>query len=230
MGKKLFYLLLLLLCVGSSYAQSLKSVSVLGDSYSTYEGYMHPDANRVYYLEVPDLKTDVVSVRQTWWYKFIKENNYRLCVNNSFSGATVCNTGYGKEDYSDRSFLTRMKDLGNPDMILIFGGTNDSWAGVPMGCYQYEGWTKDDLYEFRPAMSYMLDYLGNRYPNVDIYFLLNTGLSEEIDESVKAICKHYGVGCVELQDIDKQSDHPSVKGMEQICRQLADFIAKKKNE
>lgn len=64
-------------------------------------------------------KTDMVSVRNTWWHQFIKENNYRLCVNNSFSGATICHTGYRSEDYSDRSFITRMKALGCPDIIFI---------------------------------------------------------------------------------------------------------------
>mgnify|MGYP000294813429 CR=1 FL=1 len=42
--------------------------------------------------------------------------------NNSFSGSTICNTGYSKEDYTFCSFITRMKNLGSPDMILIFVG------------------------------------------------------------------------------------------------------------
>lgn len=46
--------------------------------------------------------------------------------NNSYSGSTVCHTGYQKADYSDRSFATRMDNLGNPDVLLVFGGTNDS--------------------------------------------------------------------------------------------------------
>lgn len=74
----------------------------------------------------------MVSVRNTWWHQFIKENNYRLCVNNSFSGATICHTGYRSEDYSDRSFITRMKALGCPDIIFIFGATNDYWAKSPL--------------------------------------------------------------------------------------------------
>ena len=87
-------------------------------------------------------KTDMVSVRNTWWHQFIKENNYRLCVNNSFSGATICHTGYRSEDYSDRSFITRMKALGCPDIIFIFGATNDYWAKSPLGEYQYADWSK----------------------------------------------------------------------------------------
>jgi hypothetical protein len=169
----------------------------------------------------------VTSVKQTWWHKFIKENNYRLCVNNSFSGATICNTGYRNEDYSDRSFITRMDQLGCPDVIFVFGATNDCWAGSPLGEYQYVGWAKDDLYKFRPAMAYMLDHMIDRYPNVEIYFLLNSGLKEEFNESVRTICRHYNIDCIELHDIDKKSGHPSIKGMEQISEQIKEFMVKK---
>ena len=90
--KKSFYLLLLITLYSSiSFAQSLKSISILGDSYSTFEGYLQPDTNSIWYYVSPRQQTDVTSVKQTWWHKFIKENNYRLCVNNSFSGATICN-------------------------------------------------------------------------------------------------------------------------------------------
>ena len=87
--KKSFYLLLLITLYSSiSFAQSLKSISILGDSYSTFEGYLQPDTNSIWYYVSPRQQTDVTSVKQTWWHKFIKENNYRLCVNNSFSGAS----------------------------------------------------------------------------------------------------------------------------------------------
>lgn len=120
-----------------------------------------------------------------------------------------------------------MDKLGCPDIIFIFGATNDNWAGAPLGDYQYEGWTKEKLYEFRPAMTYMLDHMTNRYPNVEIYFILNTGLKEEFNESVRTICKHYNIDCIELHDIDKKSGHPSVKGMEQINEQVKKFMVEK---
>ena len=227
MKKSCFLLLLTILCSSISFAQSLKSISILGDSYSTFEGYLQPDTNSIWYYVSPRQQTDVTSVKQTWWHKFIKENNYRLCVNNSFSGATICNTGYRNEDYSDRSFITRMDQLGCPDVIFIFGATNDCWAGSPLGEYQYVGWTKDDLYKFRPAMAYMLDHMIDRYPNVEIYFLLNSDLKEEFNESVRTICKHYDIDCIELHDIDKKSGHPSIKGMEQISEQIKEFMVKK---
>lgn len=112
----------LLVCT-MGFSQTRKAVSILGDSYSTFENYLQPDTNAVWYFQQPRKNNDVRSVDQTWWYKFIKESGYRLCVNNSFSGATICHTGYRKEDYSDRSFVTRMNNLGCPDLIFIFGAT-----------------------------------------------------------------------------------------------------------
>ena len=117
-----------------------------------------------------------------------------------------------------------MDNLGNPDVLFVFGATNDSWAGAPIGEYQYENWSKADLYQFRPAMAYMLNYLVNRYPNVKIYFLLNSELKDSINESVKTICAYYKVECIQLKNVDKRGGHPSIKGMQQISDQIAAYM------
>ncbi len=213
------------LCIAQS--QDHKLVSILGDSYSTFEGYLQPDTNFVWYFNTPQHKTDVTSVSQTWWYKFIQDNNYQLAVNNSFSGSTICNTGYRKVDYSKRSFIARMNNLGNPNVIFIFGATNDSWAGAPIGEYKYGDWTKEDLYQFRPAMANMLDSMTANYRNAKIYFLLNDSLKESINESVLTICKYYHIDCISLHNIDKKAGHPSIKGMEQINDQIKEFLKQK---
>jgi hypothetical protein len=49
-------------------------------------------------------------------------------------------------------------------------------------------------------------------------------LRQEINESVKTICEHYGVKLIELKDIDKKSGHPSVKGMQQIAEQIGEKL------
>ncbi len=226
--KKASTLLLLVMVYGSiCFAQERKLVSILGDSYSTFQGYLQPDTNFVWYFTTPQHKTDVTSVEQTWWYKFIQDNNYQLCVNNSFSGSTICNTGYRKEDYTNRSFIARMKQLGKPNIIFIFGATNDSWAGAPIGNYKYADWTKEDLYQFRPAMACMLDSMTTNYHNTQIYFLLNDSLKESINESVLTICKYYHIDCITLHNIDKKGGHPSIKGMEQINNQIKEFLKQK---
>jgi hypothetical protein len=79
-------------------------------------------------------------------------------------------------------------------------------------------------------MAYMLNYLVNRYPNVKIYFLLNSELKESINESVKTICAYYKVDCISLKDIDKRGSHPSILGMQQISDQIAAYMKNKKEQ
>ena len=111
-------------------AQVKQTVAVLGDSYSTFEGFI-PKGYATWYTTAVQKATDVNKVEQTWWWQVIKEGGYKMGNINSYSGSTICNTGYRDEDYSDRSFINRTTLLGNPDIILICGGTNDSWANAP---------------------------------------------------------------------------------------------------
>ena len=200
------------------------SISILGDSYSTFEGYVSPSTNEMWYYEESGDRTDVDDVSQTWWWLVAKQGGFRLCVNNSYSGSTIGYRGYDGNDYTERSFLSRMDNIGNPDIILIFGATNDSWAGEPVGEYKYEGWKKGDFYTFRPAMAYMLNHVTLRYPNVKVYFILNSELRDDITESCKTICQHYNVPCVTLHDIHKINGHPSKKGMEAIAKQVLEAM------
>lgn len=197
-----------------------KKVSILGDSYSTFRGHI-PDGYAVWY---PMPGNDVTEVEQTWWYQFINDNGLQLEKNNSYSGSTVCNTGYGGEDYSDRSFYSRINYLGNPDIILIFGCTNDSWAHSPVGEYQYSDWSKKDMYAFRPAAAYMLSNLKMLYPEAEIFYILNSELDDAINESVLTVCEKYQVPVIGLKDIDKQMGHPSQAGMKSISRQVTQAV------
>ena len=114
--------------------------------------------------------------------------------------------------------------LGEPDIIFLFGGTNDAWARAPIGEYQYADWTKEDCMNFRPALACLLDTLQKRYPDAKIYSILNSELQEEINESMRVVCQHYGIRLIELHDIEKQNGHPSVSGMKSICDQLLEAI------
>lgn len=227
--KSLFLYLLLFLAFASGNAFAQQKVSILGDSYSTFQGYVTPNTNLCWY-GVPGVEreNDVKKVEETWWYHFINDYGYQLEINNSYSGATVCNTGYKKADYTDRSFITRMSNLGKPDIIFIFGGTNDSWAGVPIGEYKYEGRTKEELYSFRPAFCQLLDCIAKHYPDAKVYNITNTGLSAEVTESIRTICHHYNVTNICLYNIDKQWGHPSIQGMKSISEQVWSVVAEKR--
>ena len=111
-------------------------------------------------------------------------------------------------------------NLGDPDIILIFGATNDSWTGTQMGEYQYENFTKKDLWLFRPALAQLLQTVKMYYPKAEIHFILNSDLRPEINESIYTLCQKYGVPVITLKDIDKQSGHPYIKGMKAIAKQV----------
>lgn len=200
-------------------------ISILGDSYSTYKGYVEPDTNLCWYGHAErESMNDVRDVEQTWWRLLAAQGGYRIEVNNSYSGSTVCHTGYRGEDYSDRSFVTRHDRLGHPDIILVFGGTNDTWAGVPLGDFRYGDWTKAQLYGFRPAFACLLASLHECYPEAKICNITNCDLDSAYTGAMTEICRHYGVTDVVLHDIDKQSGHPSVAGMREICRQVLEAL------
>ncbi len=225
--KRLSTLLCLLALIALPLAaQVRKTIAVFGDSYSTFEGFT-PQGYAIWYdsRNRPET-TDVNKVEQTWWWQVIKEGGYKMGNINSYSGSTICNSGYNDEDYSDRSFVNRTSLLGTPDILLICGGTNDSWANAPIGDYKFGDWKRADLYTFRPALAKMLSDIRLRYPNVEVYFILNSELKEEINESVKKICKEYQVPVIALHDIDKKNGHPSVKGMKSFAQQVLKAIKK----
>lgn len=203
---------------------NIYKVSILGDSYSSFKNYLTPTTNSPWYPRSTN-DNDVQTVEQTWWYQFIQEKGFVLEYNNSYSGSTVCNTGYSGGNSSSSSFITRMINLGNPNLIIIFGGTNDSWANSPLGIYKYSDWTENDLKSFRPAFAYMLDYLIKKYPNVKIINLVNTELKSEIADAQKLICKQYNIENIQLNNINKMAGHPSIAGMISIKNQLLNIIS-----
>lgn len=214
--KKIFFSILMVLSVMSAGAQ-LK-MSVLGDSYSTFDGLI-PAGNEAWYF-VETQGNDVSAPDQTWWSILADANGLEIEKNDSYSGATVSYSGYRGEDYKDRSFNTRADRLGNPDVIFIFGGTNDDWAKSPVGEFKYSDFTEQDMYSFRPAFAHLLQSLQSLYPEAILINISNSDLGRDVTGSMKEICDHYGVANIQLKKIDKQRNHPSQSGMRQIAYQV----------
>lgn len=193
-------------------------VSILGDSYSTYEGWV-PKGHNTWYDS--NHRNDVDSVNQTWWYQLIEDNGLVLDLNNSFSGATICNTGYNGADFSDRSFLTRADKLGeNPDLIFVFGGTNDDWAKSPLG--EADG---NDMFTVRPATKAMFKKIKATYPDALVVAIINTEMGKDVENAIVEACAAENIPYVKLKNIDKQVGHPSINGMKQISDQVWKFTA-----
>lgn len=217
---------LLFFCALQSNAQNKTKVSILGDSYSTFEGCVTPSWNKVWYFNDPKFdKTDLTDPSQTWWKILLEDDKYVLEINNSYSGSTICTTGYNGADFSDCSFISRIHNLGNPDLILIFGATNDSWANSPVGEFKWEGWNEEDLKSFRPALSYLLQNITSLYPESRVVYIINDGLKDEITSSIIEACERIGMPYIQLTGIDKTAGHPNIHGMQQIADQLNTFLS-----
>ena len=202
-----------LLCAWVASMSAQVKVSVLGDSYSTYEGWI-PEGFANWYA--PWRGNDVKKVEDTWWYRLIEDNGLQLEKNNSFSGATICNTGYNGDDYTEKSFLTRSGDLGeNPDVIFVFGGTNDDWAGVPLGDPD-----DTDMFTLRPAVKAMFQNIKATYPDALCVAIINTELKEDTEKAIIEGCDIEGIPYIRLNAIDKQKGHPSISGMNAISHQV----------
>ena len=235
--------LLFFVAVSVAFAGGKKTtVVILGDSYSTFEGYI-PEGYACWYFNDPNApaqtsdrepSNNVHKVNKTWWRILLKKTGWDLLLNSSYSGATICSTGYGRADYSDRSFVTRAKtDIVGPDgkpgrcgqipdMVLIFGGTNDCWARSPIGdVLPKDQWKNADLKACMPSTSYLLGYLKENLPaSTRIVMIVNSELGQVFEDGFADACRIYGAECIQLHDVEKQLGHPSITGMKQIAAQL----------
>jgi len=202
--------------------------SVLGDSYSALQGFVTPATNAVWY---PADGNDVDTESEMWWYQFGKGLGVDVDTINAFSGSRIGNdTSWGIEN----CFIARAENIGNPDIILVMGGTNDVWNGVSQGEYVYSNWTDNDLKTFRGALAYLLNYLLATY-TAKIVFLCNTinsALSPDAEhyplgypyyESAHTICEHYNIDVVDFK-VDCVGNHPTAYGMKQINRLLMNYF------
>lgn len=118
-----------------------KKISLLGDSISTYQGYIFStddsQMNKFYPDSGNSYSNMVLNEQETWWWKIIygKMQNARLEVANAFGGSTVSYTetkieGMAK-DPNDRMMENSIQlrytnyGVGSPDILFYYGGRND---------------------------------------------------------------------------------------------------------
>ena len=196
------------------------SFGILGDSYSTFRGFI-PQGNSCYY-PYKDVD-DVLQVEHTWWHQLMTKHNMNLLVNDSYSGATVCtNTREGQpfeSAFTERAKRSFSGDI-KPDYIFLFGCTNDNWLDRTVGEPKFTGRTEEDLFCVLPAYCFCLEYLTKQNPQAEIVAVINSELKPEITAGMIAAAEHYGATVVALENIDKQNGHPTALGMRQIMGQI----------
>lgn len=116
--------------VNTASGEAKTRVSLIGDSISTFKGW-GPNGYR-YYYPISGNPT-VISAAQTYWYKLIYKymSNATLEKNIAWTGTVVARStdaNYLATDHgAGHCFVERFRDdgMGNPDVILLHGGTND---------------------------------------------------------------------------------------------------------
>ena len=132
-----------------------KTVSILGDSISTYKGYV-PDGYSCFY---PYPTADLADVNQTWWMQVINQLGMKLLKNNSYSGTCVSEGTGSNSTVQDSRLKELLFGTETPDIIIIFMGSNDCGS-------QYV-----KLETFKSSYKVMLDKIQALCPNSEIYIM-----------------------------------------------------------
>ncbi|MBW5474267.1 SGNH/GDSL hydrolase family protein [Enterococcus gallinarum] len=142
-----------------------KKISFLGDSITTYAGYI-PTGNVAFYPSSGAIK----DVNLTWWKKLIDKSSGKLelLVNNSWSGSRVTTTGG-----TDSAGITRAELLDsqtdNPDIIIVYMGVNDFNNNVPIGTFDGTSALPNVTTTFGEAYGILLNKVVNKYPTAKVY-------------------------------------------------------------
>ncbi len=232
------------------------SVSVMGDSISTFSGYIPQE----YYIFFPD-NGAVADVNDTWWKQAVDGLNLELYVNGSSSGATCVGDSTGTTDPQCGCNEFRTNGLYGPggeipDIILLYMGTNDALKSIPLG--DNDGTRKVEegmIATFSDAYTLMLDKLQNKYKGAQIYCftLLQAGTwgtdtpfvtyvneqgltSVDYNVCIKKIAENKGCKVIDLENCGVTVDnlhnttsdgvHPTPEGMDYIAEAVIGALQK----
>ncbi len=107
-----------------------KQLSIMGDSISTYKGISNNTeynstigGNAVWYGDGAINSAKLWDYEYTYWGSLLRNMDMELCVNNSWSGDSLC----GGRAFGRATNLHNNENV-NPDLILTYYGINDTWG------------------------------------------------------------------------------------------------------
>lgn len=146
-----------------------KKLSILGDSITTYRGYI-PTGYETYYPT-----SDVTSVDLTWWKQLVDTTGLELLVNGSWSGSAVSKPRQGSAPACNPTRINALAANGEkPDIIITFIGINDFSEDRPVGNWN-GGVLPTQLGDtgtynsFSEAYALMVSNLMTTYPDAEIF-------------------------------------------------------------
>lgn len=154
---------------GIRTAEAGMKLSILGDSISTFKGWI-PEGNLVFYPENGTVK----DVAQTWWKIVLDELGLTLCANGSSSGSA--SFGYSQEadpmyGCSDHRISQLAGADGEaPDIIIVYMGTNDVLMSAAIGDNDGLQAVGEGLVgSLSDGYTMILDKIKRQYPQAKVY-------------------------------------------------------------
>lgn len=217
----------------------MRTVSFLGDSISTYEGY-NPPGYAVFYDRDMQIKNGLLSVDDAWWSVVLKAIGAALCANDSYFGSRVSGNAFPAGCYDERIRALKGKDGRNPDIIIVYLGYNDFGYGVPVRSnYDLQKESKN-MNCFLDAYNEMIAKIKDEYSDADILCgtLLRTGIRdldnwvfperfagipfEEYNDVIRSVCMYNQVHLVDIAKSGYRCEtidgtHPTKKGHQTLA-------------
>lgn len=200
-----------------------KKIAIIGDSISTYKGYI-PDGYSYFY---PYPVADLFDVNQTWWMQVINRLGGGLFVNNSYSGTCVSTGKFGTN--TDERLKSTIINEEKPDIIIIYMGSNDCAS-------KYVG-----VNDFRAQYKIMIQKLQKLCPDACIMVctLAKSKFYSENDQAlynqvISDYASEYNLKLLDIANADisdhlVDSAHPKKSGMSIIANAIINAIFEEKN-
>ena len=206
--------------VSTSRSFAGKVISIMGDSISTFEGWIPvDDGHNLNHRKRYPQSNLFDDVRLTWWHMLITNLGAKLGVNDSWAGSMVSNTATTNSGDlgpdACMSSVTRITNLGSngtPDLIFFYGGTNDAARNVPMGTFDPSKFQQVDLTTttwstFADAYAVAIMRMQYYYPDAKIIAMTPTWTTSyytpqrlnEVAKMIEEVCDYYGVPVVDLR-------------------------------
>lgn len=195
--------------------------SILGDSISTFAGYV-PSENELFY---PRDGVDVTHVEHTWWHLLSKRCNLSLIMNESYSGSRISRTGLRplSSCFQDEKRQSRLSG----DIIIVFGGTND-WGQADQPVTKavfsqaYEQMVSSMLARFTTSTLFFCTPVQRTDRTLEQVNMHNWNQLELAQEIRSIVTAHCGAHLIDLAAFPIQEGdgvladnlHPTKKGME----------------
>lgn len=211
-------------------------LGILGDSISTYKGYIpNGFVHFPYYASSDD--GGMITLEQTWWRITQQTLGCRLGINNSYSGTCVMNEyGYttSAENISRLQHSTRFDNL-PPDIMIIYMGNNDALV------------QNLNTANFEKSYRNMLNNLYTLYPNIQLflgtlsyekyfvgkdYYEEHVLVTAEVNRIIQSLVSEYNLPIIDFATAYSDSSylfdtiHPNVLGMKALANVAIDAISK----